>query len=106
MTGRTFVSQTVSKIEGNMTRTKRDGDEHHQEVDEPMFELVMTHRGRDNRTSKTGRDAHADATYHAADHDVPQHALLAIPALCEHAHQRDFREIMQRWARTVARSRR
>lgn len=60
-------------------RTQCDDDEHHQEIDEPMFELVVAHSRCYNRASEARRYAHADTTNHAANHDIPEHTFFAVP---------------------------
>lgn len=41
--------------------------------------LVIAHRGGDNGSAETGRDADADATDGTANGDVPNHIFLTIP---------------------------
>ena len=67
------------RIQPERSRTQSDGDKDHQKVDEPMLKLVVAHRGSDDGTTETCCDADRDAANHATNHDVPQHALLAVP---------------------------
>lgn len=71
------VSRSNGKIGAELT--KRDYHETQQEIDEPILELVVPRRRRDDRSPQTGGDADRQTANHAAHRDVPQHALLAVP---------------------------
>lgn len=59
-------------------RTERDNYKDDQKVYKPVLKLVIAHGGGDDGAAEASRNTDADTADHAADHDVPEHALLAI----------------------------